>query len=200
MLLWKEVADQYATWCCTSASRDYEEVTRRVENEGLSFLTITLPNLCKDFEKALADEQVTPSLFVGFKKRGSLPLFLGGFFELVFDPETAVLRQDCSIEAIRAIRQLTLMYGKILLPTSEERNQDASKHTFEPKQMSSILTTLVKVFLTSAVLLGCFLVLCFVNWIYLSVITSSFQNMDQAKPQTDSAETLSLSSVPGPPV
>jgi len=127
MLLWKEVADQYATWCCTSASRDFEEVTRRVENEGISFLTITLPNLCKDFEKALADEQVTPSLFLGFRKRVSLPLFLGGFFELIFDPDTAVLRQDCSIEAIRAIRQLTLMYSKILLPTSEERIEDAFK-------------------------------------------------------------------------
>lgn len=125
MLLWKEVADQYATWCCTSASRDYEEVERRVKDEGISFLTITLPNLCKDFEKALADDQVTPSLFVGWRKRGNLPLFLGGFFELIFDPETAVLREDCNVEAIRAVRQLTLMYSKILLPTSEERTRRA---------------------------------------------------------------------------
>ncbi len=134
MLLWKEVADQYATWCCTSATRDYEEVTRRVEHEGESFLTITLPQFCKDFEQSLAAERVAPSSFAGWRKKGSLPLFLGGFFELVFDRDTAALRLDCDIEAIRAIRQLTLLFGKILLPTSEARTRNAYKSYIETEK------------------------------------------------------------------
>jgi hypothetical protein len=124
-LLWKAVADDFATWCCTSASRDFEELTRRFEHEGNSFLTITLPDFGKDFERSLSLGKVDPSLFAGWRKKGGLPLFLGGFLDQVFDRATAAISVDPNVEAIRAIRQLTLMFGKILLPTSEERTRNA---------------------------------------------------------------------------
>lgn len=134
MLLWKEVADQYATWCCTSATRDYEELTSRWEHEGDSFLTITLPQFCKDFERSLAEERVDPSAFSGWKKRGGLPLFLGGFLDLIFHRGPAVMRLDVHPEAVRAVRQLTLMYGKILLPTSEDRRRAAYEAYIETEK------------------------------------------------------------------
>jgi hypothetical protein len=124
-LLWKAVADDFATWCCTSASRDFEELTRRFEHEGNSFLTITLPDFGKDFERSLSLGKVDPSLFAGWRKKGGLPLFLGGFLDQVFDRATAAISVNPNVEAIRAIRQLTLMFGKILLPTSEERTRNA---------------------------------------------------------------------------
>jgi len=114
-LLWQEVASELATWCCTSTSRDFETVTARVKHEGDEFLTITLPNFCTDFQKSLVEGRVDRNQFQGFAFTGSLPRFLGGFFDLVFDRGTGLLLDEPSVDAIYSIRQLTLMFGKILL-------------------------------------------------------------------------------------
>jgi len=69
---------------------------------------------------------VTPDSFLPFRKgRGRLPLFLRGFSELVFDNDAGVLLDEPSIEAIYAIRQLTLIFSKILLPCTPERERKA---------------------------------------------------------------------------
>lgn len=125
MLLWKKVAEESATWCCTSATRDFKTVSLRVKHEGLSFLTITLPDFGKDFERCLADGRVDRRSFLGFRRKAELPLFLGGFLDLVFDRGSGVLLDDPSIDAIRAVRQLTLMFGKIQLPCSDARVRKA---------------------------------------------------------------------------
>jgi len=124
-LLWQEVANELATWCCTSTSLDIKTVKTRVENEGVSFLTITLPNFCTDFQKSLAQSKVDRNQFQGFTFTGSLPRFLGGFFDLVFDRGTGLLLDSPNIDAIYSIRQLTLMFGKILLPCSDTRKDAA---------------------------------------------------------------------------
>jgi hypothetical protein len=125
MLLWQEVASELATWCCTSTSLDFKTVQTRVEHEGDSFLTITLPNFCTDFQKSLVEGRVDRNQFQGFTFTGSLPRFLGGFFDLVFDRSTGLLRDSPSVDAIYSIRQLTLMFGKILLPCSDARKEAA---------------------------------------------------------------------------
>jgi len=108
-------------WCRTSTSRDLKTITSRVEHEGLSFLTIALPSFCQDFERSLDEGIVAPSRFLGFKKRGRLPVFLRGFTELVFDTRSGVLLENPDVHAIFAVRQITLLYKKILLPCSKER-------------------------------------------------------------------------------
>jgi hypothetical protein len=125
MLLWQEVANELATWCCTSTTLDYKTVQSRVGHEGMSFLTITLPNFCTDFQKGLVEGRVDRNQFQGFAFTGSLPRFLGGFFDLVFDRGTGLLLDSPSVDAIYSIRQLTLMFGKILLPCSDAREQAA---------------------------------------------------------------------------
>lgn len=60
-----------------------------------------------------------------FKWRQGLPVFLSGFLELVFDRSDGSLLATPSEDAIIAIRQLTLMYGKIDLPCSRERVRSA---------------------------------------------------------------------------
>lgn len=124
-LLWQEVANELATWCCTSTSLDFKTVQARVENEGESFLTITLPSFCTDFQKSLVEGRVDRNQFQGFTFTGSLPRFLGGFFDLVFDRGTGLLLDNPSVDAIYSIRQLTLMFGKILLPCSDARKEAA---------------------------------------------------------------------------
>ena len=125
ILLWKMVANDYATRCCTSATRDGKTVSGRFKHEGLSFLTITLPSFGNDFQKSLNQGIVDRNQFQGFSWSGGLPRFLGGFLDLVFDRGTGVLLDDPDIDAILAIRQLTLMFGKILLPCSDARIKGA---------------------------------------------------------------------------
>jgi hypothetical protein len=125
ILLWNQVAAEAASWCCTCATRDSETVARRVEREGISFLTITLADFGKDLQKALDLGRVAPDSFLGFKKRAGLPQFLGGFLELVFDRNDGRLLENPSVEAILCLRQLTLMFSKILLPTTDRRERKA---------------------------------------------------------------------------
>ena len=113
--LWRELADELASWCGTSTTLDYKKLQRRVESEGESFLTITLPQYCKDFERSLELGSVGPGLFLEFQKAGGLPLFLRGFLDQVFDTK-GVLLDKPNIDCILAIRQLTLMFGKIERP------------------------------------------------------------------------------------
>jgi hypothetical protein len=121
MLLWKMLADELANACCTSATMDWKTVQGRCEHEGLSFLTITLPRFGKDLEKGLEQRAVDHDLFQGFTWRGGLPVFLRGFLDRVFDRSTGVLLDEPCVDSIRAIRQLTLMFGKMELPCTPER-------------------------------------------------------------------------------
>lgn len=125
LLLWKCAADELAARCRTSTSHDYELVVARTEHEGVSFLTITLPSFCKSLEKGLAVGKVERSDFPSFTWRAGLPRFLGGFLALVFDRETGCLLDDPDVEALYAIRQLTLMFGKIGLKCTPAREAAA---------------------------------------------------------------------------
>jgi len=125
MLLLQEVLIDLGTWCCTSTTRDLNTISRRVEDEGLSFLTITLANFGKDFRKSLDQGFVGHDQFSSFSKAGGLPRFLGGFLDRVFDRKSGRLLDQPDITAIWAINQLTLMFAKINLPCSESRNRKA---------------------------------------------------------------------------
>jgi hypothetical protein len=124
-LLWKVLAHECASICCTSAAIDCKTVDRRIKHEGLSFLTITLPDFGKELQKALDQGTVDRSLFTSFRRRGELPLFLGGFLDLVFDRTSGRLLNEPNIEAIHCLRQLTLSFAKIAIPCSPARERKA---------------------------------------------------------------------------
>ncbi len=125
MRLLQEVLLDRGTWCNVSTSLDLKKIEARVENEGLSFLTITLPNFGQDLQKGLDQGKVTRHLFKGFPWKGGLPLFLGGFLELIFDRKSGCLLDFPDADAIQAIRQITLMWAKMDLPCSERRTEAA---------------------------------------------------------------------------
>lgn len=125
MVLLQAVLLDAGQWCCTSTTRDFKEISRRVEHEGLSFLTITLPNFCRDFESCLDKGMVDNTAFLSFKKGRALPRFLGGLLCLVFDPISGLLRDNPSHDAIFFIRQITLMNKKIQLECTEKRIRGA---------------------------------------------------------------------------
>jgi len=113
-------------WCQVSTDRDLKTIAVRVEHEGLSFLTITLPSFGKSFEKSLDQGRTLSTFFdpsFGFK--GGVPRFLGGFLERVFDAQSGVLLSNPDIATIRAIRQFSLAFAKIGVDCSNERTQKA---------------------------------------------------------------------------
>lgn len=121
----KHVLHDMGDRCCVSTLHDYNTVVQRIEDEGLSFLTITLSNFGKDLEKGLDQGYVDRHLFLGFSRKAELPRFLGGFLGLVFDRTTGVLLDTPSIDAIRSLRQFLLMWAKVKLETTEKRYRRA---------------------------------------------------------------------------
>lgn len=107
--------------CRASTIRDRQTISERVENEGLSFLTITLPAFCSDFERSLADGRIAPGSFPSFRKRGLSPVFLRGLLGLVFDTKSGTLLDEPDVSAIFFIRQITLLFKKLLSPCSDTR-------------------------------------------------------------------------------
>jgi hypothetical protein len=126
MSLWRELALECAGWCGTSALLDLQKVEKRVEAEGESFFTITLPKFNKDFLRSLELGSVGPDLFLNFQKRGRLPIFLRGYLDQIFDSSGTLLDMP-SVDCIRSVRQLTLVFGKIERPCSEERVDRANR-------------------------------------------------------------------------
>lgn len=120
--LWQLVALDLGDQCRVSTARDYETVSRRTEAEGDSFLTITLPEFGKDLERSLELGRVAPDAFLGFKKRGGLPLFMRGFLEQIFSTEDGFeVLHDASAPAVSAIRQLAGLCAKVELDCSPRR-------------------------------------------------------------------------------
>jgi len=126
MTLWSRLhIEMVRSLGCASATPDRKTVRFRCEHEGLSFLTITLPAFGKDFERSLDAGRLDRSLFQGFTWKGGLPAFLQGFLGLVFHRDSGVLLDRPDPYAILCVRQLTLMFGKINLPCSNARVDDA---------------------------------------------------------------------------
>jgi len=124
--LWNLLASEFASRCSTSTTLDSKTVRVRCEHEGMSFLTITLPSFGKDFQYCLDQGMVVPEAFLPFRKSGScLPSFLRGFMEQVFHLDSGILIDNPNIESILAIRQLTLLFGKMELPCSPARERKA---------------------------------------------------------------------------
>jgi len=128
------VLDDLGTWCCTSTDQDLKTVLARCENEGLSFLTITLPNFAKCFERSLDEGQVVQELLTFFGRRGGIPRFFEGFFGLVFDSQSGRLLDQPSETAVWAIRQFTLMWAKIALPCTPARESAAMAQYVETER------------------------------------------------------------------
>jgi hypothetical protein len=124
MCLLQEVLLDRGTWCGVSTSLDFKRIEARVEHEGQSFLTIALPNYGKGFEKSLDQGFVDEQMFKissRSKEHRGLPALLEGFLRLVFDPDAGRLLDEPDPDAIQAVRQITLMWGKMAAETTDSR-------------------------------------------------------------------------------
>lgn len=98
--------------CRRSLERDLVTLVRRTENEGLSFLTKTLPILGDSIFDGLENGfLIVPS---NFCKRAALPALLSGLLEKVFDSRTGSVKGDPDVSAISDLRQVCYTFKKML--------------------------------------------------------------------------------------
>jgi hypothetical protein len=114
------------------SNRDLKTIRSRIFDEGISFLTITLPAFCADFERSLAEGAVDSTRFQGFRKRGAIPAFLQGMLSRIFDVETGRINDvevhdspDTYSDLVAAVRQICLSFKKVELPCTPERTRMA---------------------------------------------------------------------------
>lgn len=94
MLLLQTVLRECGTQCGISTDLDWKTIERRVENEGLWFLTTVLPAFGSAVELTVAHERAVPDAWSSWTMRGKTPVFLGGFLDLIFDRESGMLHSD----------------------------------------------------------------------------------------------------------
>jgi hypothetical protein len=126
-VLLTKVVRESGDLCGIDTTRDLETISSRVEHEGLSFLTITLPIFFKDLQRSLDRGYIAEDLFRPFSRRKNtkLPSFLGGFLRLVFDEGDGRLldgvHRSESVDAIRCMFQITGLLKKVELDCSDAR-------------------------------------------------------------------------------
>lgn len=123
--------------CAAKVSlRDLKTLRSRFRDEGMSFLTITLPEFSRDFERCLELGYVDPQLFRRFGKSGKCPQFLGGIFGRIFNRETGRINDyDTGFppgrspvnfaDLIGSIRQICRAFQKIKLACTPKRERSA---------------------------------------------------------------------------
>lgn len=107
--------------------RDMKTIMSRVEEEGLSFLTISLPNFARDFDKSLAIGYIDSTAFQGFRKTEAIPAFLQGMLSQIFDRETGRLYTNDSPDfvdrsvIVESVRQICRAFTKLQIECTPER-------------------------------------------------------------------------------
>lgn len=100
--------------CDVDTTRDWTTIQSRYEREGLSFLTITLPQFDSWLLEGLESGCATPSIWPAFRRRAGsksiLPCFLHGLTERVFDAKSGEIRCDADVAAIFYIRQICVAH------------------------------------------------------------------------------------------
>jgi hypothetical protein len=120
--LLSQLADEHSL----CAKRDKETILSRCEHEGLSFLTITLPEFGAAIERSIELGMVQKESFPSFGKQRSrcLPKFLSGFTNQMFTVD-GMLRPDFNPALIFAIRSVCYLNKKLRMPCSPAREKKA---------------------------------------------------------------------------
>lgn len=121
------LSDVYTTLGTLVAPRyirlERRKISRRLQREGIGFLTKSLPRLGKALDRALLGD--VPLDCTGFRQEPGtrLPRLFGKVFQRVFSSDGWLLPAPC-VESIRALRQLTYLYYKYELPYDRTLEQE----------------------------------------------------------------------------
>jgi hypothetical protein len=136
-MLMEAMLEQFSIDLGLSVERDVLTLKRRCENEGLGFLTLVLPLLSDALERGLETRRFScPS---NFARHGSLPRFLGGFFNRVFT-RSGELRPDAEPDCIFAIRQICRFFKKPKILCDDLRKKIAADRYKEVEDELAVKT------------------------------------------------------------
>ncbi len=131
MDLLQKVLFESASWLHTNPARSWMTIQQRVEHEGESYLTITLPALESHLLRCIDLGVWIPSRL--WKERRGSPVFLQEFLGSVFDFRGDLPRLKNSPEAvlaIRCLRQILGLYAKKFELPSHKRSVSAVEGFF----------------------------------------------------------------------
>lgn len=131
------------------ASRDLVTLRSRLVCEGISFITITLPQFEKDLMSCIELEQIVPTSFPRWKreKKAERPIFLGAFIARLFtdDGYLRTDNRDTHSQVLLLLRQILLFSSKIELPTTQNRVQAAiDQYVNTDRDIPDISSKLIK--------------------------------------------------------
>ncbi|DAD50074.1 RNA-directed RNA polymerase, partial [ssRNA phage Gerhypos.2_13] len=115
------LADATTRWPSLKDSLDMDlsYLRRAVENRGLPFLTIVLPDTCKWLDQSLdAGHQLPEGIPQGMPIKQGRPKLFGGLLNLVFD-DLGLLKLDVDHEAVLFLRTLYGVVKKLRMPPTE---------------------------------------------------------------------------------
>lgn len=116
----------------TNPARSWKTIQQRVEHEGESFLTITLPALHDHLLSCIDQEVWTPNRL--WKESKGSPVFLQEFLGFVFDfaGDVPLLKNDdLTVLAVRSLRQILGLFGKKFELPSDKRSKAAVDSFFK---------------------------------------------------------------------
>lgn len=89
----------------------------RCAQEGIGFLTKSLPRLGRALDKALSSSEQRLPTVEGFQKmpNSELPMFMGELLSRVFRNDGTVLSSPC-VESVRVLRQVFFLFYKLDVP------------------------------------------------------------------------------------
>lgn len=97
-------------------TRDIQTINQRIQHEGLSFVTKTLPAFGKHILQAYSTGQFQRQPAFHTRRGRALPEFLIGFTELLFDKKSGVILDDPCYVSAWAVHQITNLLYKYELP------------------------------------------------------------------------------------
>jgi len=126
-LLFKVLDD--ASWCVdkTSLSRDKDTIRNRVESEGVSFLTKSMPRFLKAVFRGVETGTFVPPMGFSLIRGSLLPKFLSGWTTRVFDSAGQLVARPDEYSFSELSQICALLYKLELPHNSGERQQVVSR-------------------------------------------------------------------------
>lgn len=121
-----DVAKQHTNIPAKEFRLDAQKAIKRMEKEGIGFLTKTLPSLGKALDRAMSTDSALVCADQGFdpvKPGSNLPIFMGGLFKNVLSGDGKLLPNPC-VNSVRSLRQVLYCYYKYELPYDPQLERD----------------------------------------------------------------------------
>lgn len=107
-------------------NQDQNTIINRVANEGISFLTKTLPKLGKAFDKALDTGSFSCPSELKRHRKSALPAFMRGLLSRIIDKD-GLLKADPDPTIVYFVRQICYFFYKLVIPFTDEQERLASQ-------------------------------------------------------------------------